>query len=425
VTDVKRSALADALRERYLLERELGAGGMATVYLAQDVRHHRRVALKVLKPELAAVIGAERFLLGRRGMANTYRVPNLEQDLDFVGTNRLVQLAGVISLLSVAFSCAPASSRSTSAPRPIAVGACQALQPTSVGGPAAPPATIVLRWLGTANYEVTYKGKVVLLDAFIDRGPRNRPIGVAVKDMQRVDVILVGHGHWDHVADAATIARQSRAVVVGAASAIDVVRAAGLPLEQTRVVEGTGGELLQFEGFTVEPVLAHHSILLPDVLTKFREALTSVDSGPSQDEASAEAVIEARGSSDPTLGDRGTLAYLLTFDTGFRLIWLDSAGPITEAERSLMQRISRTDVAIVAYQGQYVADRQVAATFPLVKLFNPAVYLPAHHDKLAGLFLDIGLEPLFMAMRHDLPETQAMAPLYLSPVCLSAKPDQR
>jgi serine/threonine-protein kinase len=62
VTDVKGSALADALRERYLLERELGAGGMATVYLAQDVRHHRRVALKVLKPELAAVIGAERFL---------------------------------------------------------------------------------------------------------------------------------------------------------------------------------------------------------------------------------------------------------------------------------------------------------------------------------------------------------------------------
>ena len=96
--------------------------------------------------------------LGRRGMANTYRVLDLEQDLDFVGTNRLVQLAGVISLLSVAFSCAPASSPSTSAPRPIAVGACQALQPTSVGGPAAPPATIVLRWLGTANYEVTYKG---------------------------------------------------------------------------------------------------------------------------------------------------------------------------------------------------------------------------------------------------------------------------
>ena len=75
MTDVKGSALADALRERYLLERELGAGGMATVYLAQDVRHHRRVALKVLKPELAAVIGAERFLHEIETTANS-RAPS-------------------------------------------------------------------------------------------------------------------------------------------------------------------------------------------------------------------------------------------------------------------------------------------------------------------------------------------------------------
>jgi Tol biopolymer transport system component len=54
--------LTSALAERYHLERELGAGGMATVYLAEDVRHRRKVALKVLRPELAAVIGAERFL---------------------------------------------------------------------------------------------------------------------------------------------------------------------------------------------------------------------------------------------------------------------------------------------------------------------------------------------------------------------------
>jgi hypothetical protein len=54
--------LKAALADRYLLERELGEGGMATVYLAQDVKQHRQVAVKVLKPELAAVIGAERFL---------------------------------------------------------------------------------------------------------------------------------------------------------------------------------------------------------------------------------------------------------------------------------------------------------------------------------------------------------------------------
>jgi TolB-like protein/Tfp pilus assembly protein PilF len=53
--------LADALRERYALEKELGRGGMATVYLAQDLRHHRPVALKVLEPELSVGVGPERF----------------------------------------------------------------------------------------------------------------------------------------------------------------------------------------------------------------------------------------------------------------------------------------------------------------------------------------------------------------------------
>src|SRR6476660_7483668 len=57
-----RSHLSTALADRYRIERELGAGGMATVYLAHDVRHDRKVAVKVLHPELAAAIGAERFL---------------------------------------------------------------------------------------------------------------------------------------------------------------------------------------------------------------------------------------------------------------------------------------------------------------------------------------------------------------------------
>jgi eukaryotic-like serine/threonine-protein kinase len=59
---IQREALAEALRDRYQLERELGRGGMATVWLAQDLRHDRPVALKVLFPELAASLGPERFL---------------------------------------------------------------------------------------------------------------------------------------------------------------------------------------------------------------------------------------------------------------------------------------------------------------------------------------------------------------------------
>src|SRR6188768_1361354 len=61
MTDTAR--LKTALADRYRIERELGAGGMATVYLAHDLKHDRKVAVKVLKPELAAVIGAERFVV--------------------------------------------------------------------------------------------------------------------------------------------------------------------------------------------------------------------------------------------------------------------------------------------------------------------------------------------------------------------------
>jgi len=56
------SSLATALAGRYTVERELGQGGMATVYLAHDVKHDRPVALKVMHPELAATLGPERFL---------------------------------------------------------------------------------------------------------------------------------------------------------------------------------------------------------------------------------------------------------------------------------------------------------------------------------------------------------------------------
>jgi Tol biopolymer transport system component/tRNA A-37 threonylcarbamoyl transferase component Bud32 len=54
--------LTSALADRYTIEREVGSGGMATVYLAEDVRHHRKVAIKVLRPELATTLGPERFL---------------------------------------------------------------------------------------------------------------------------------------------------------------------------------------------------------------------------------------------------------------------------------------------------------------------------------------------------------------------------
>src|SRR6478609_6315894 len=68
--------LNSALTGRYEIEREIGAGGMATVYLARDIKHDRRVALKLLNPELGAVLGVERFLSEIKVTANLQH-PNL------------------------------------------------------------------------------------------------------------------------------------------------------------------------------------------------------------------------------------------------------------------------------------------------------------------------------------------------------------
>jgi tRNA A-37 threonylcarbamoyl transferase component Bud32 len=68
MSDLER--LTASLADRYRIERELGAGGMATVYLGEDLRHQRRVAVKVLRPDLSAIVGAERFLNEIRVTAN-------------------------------------------------------------------------------------------------------------------------------------------------------------------------------------------------------------------------------------------------------------------------------------------------------------------------------------------------------------------
>ena len=78
LTDVARRLTA-ALADRYTIARELGAGGMATVYLAHDLKHDRDVAIKVLHPDLGAALGAERFLseiktTRRRAAAGRVRV---------------------------------------------------------------------------------------------------------------------------------------------------------------------------------------------------------------------------------------------------------------------------------------------------------------------------------------------------------------
>jgi len=295
--------------------------------------------------------------------------------------------------------------------------ACRSLVPAAMGGPLLQAKRkISLRWLATSNYELVYRGRVFLLDAYFDRGPRNRPTGIVPGEVKRADAIFIGHAHFDHIADVGAVAQVTKARVIGAPISIDTAYKLGVPAGQGTAV--AGGETLRLAGVTVDAALAQHSTLKQEVLETLGK-LYDADAGPATPEqAAAEAAIRAKGTFAPDVITKGTIVYGFTFPTGFKLVWLDSAGPITDGDRALAARLGPVDVAIIAYQGHPVAQVQVPVTLELVKLFKPRIFLPAHHDQIYGTFVDLGVEPLFEAIKAALPGTETIAPLHQHPVCI-------
>jgi hypothetical protein len=135
--------------------------------------------------------------------------------------------------------------------------------------------------------------------------------------------------------------------------------------------------------------------------------------------------VRERGTFAPDVVDKGTMAFGLTFANGFKVVVLDSAGPVTDGDRALAQKLGPVDIAIIGYQAHAVGERQAGETFPLVKLFNPKLYLPSHHDASFGSWIDLGLEPLFERIRDELPGTRFLAPLYRSPICVATSGPDR
>src|SRR5665213_3893727 len=135
-----------------------------------------------------------------------------------------------------AISCGLLAATTLGAAALAAEPACQTLTPALIGGlvPSAASDTAVLRWLGTANYEIAYKGKVFLFDTYYDRPGRTRPIGFKVEQVKRADVIFIGHAHSDHISDIAAVAKQTGALVVGSKISVDTAIKLGVPGSQTK-----------------------------------------------------------------------------------------------------------------------------------------------------------------------------------------------
>ena len=302
---------------------------------------------------------------------------------------------------------------------------CNSYKAAVTGGPLLPPESdlVVIRWLGNANFEFGYRGKVYLFDAYFDRTPRSHDIGFKAADVSKADAIFVSHAHFDHISDIGPVARQTGAPVVGAPITIETARRLGAPEKQ--LVVAKGGETMEFGYAKVEVALAQHSTIQPG-LTDIYASLYKSDAPPYSDEEKNELDrVRSLGTFDPKVITEGTLAYGLVFPSGFKAVLNGSAGPITSGVRALAEKLGPVDVAIVAYQVHAVADTQIDYTWPFIELFKPKLFLPAHHDAAPPTWVDLGLEPLFDKIRANMPNTAFLAPLYRSPICIaSAGPDK-
>ncbi len=297
--------------------------------------------------------------------------------------------------------------------------ACNSDRAAVTGGPLPPPDsdTVVIRWLGNANYEFAYKGRVYLFDAYFDRTPRSHAIGFKAADVVKAQAIFVSHAHFDHISDIGPVARQTGAPVIGAPITIETARKLGAPAAQ--LVVAKGGETMHFGDATVEIALAQHSTIQPG-LTDIYASLYKNDAPPYSDAETKElARVRSLGTFDPKVITEGTLAYGLVFPSGFKAVLVGSAGPITPGVRALAAKLGPVDVLIVAYQVHAVADTQIDYTWPFIELFKPKLFLPAHHDAAPPAWVDLGLEPLFDRIRARMPGTAFLAPLYRSPICVA------
>jgi L-ascorbate metabolism protein UlaG (beta-lactamase superfamily) len=298
--------------------------------------------------------------------------------------------------------------------------ACQSLMPASAGGPMpAGQDTLVVRWLGWTNYELTYRGNVFLLDTYYDRGPGQHPIGVTAKDFRKATAIFIGHAHFDHMSDAATVAKATNAPVIGASFAGDVLAQGGVAAKQFKAVKG--GETMTYPGVTVDAALGHHNTIAQQVpaghLEKQATALAALALGPPPTDEDKKQLdsIRTRGSRDPKIADEGVINYMFTFGNAFHVLFADSPGPITEGQRALVAKVPAVDVAMLPYVDY---DAGIPPLVDLVKAFKPAVVYLGHHDG-PGVAMWASNYPAALAIRDASPKTRTMEVLYRTPVCFN------
>src|SRR6516165_6268415 len=279
--------------------------------------------------------------------------------------------------------------------------ACQARTLVAAGG-AFPrnPHTLAVRWIGFSNFELVYNGRIILLDAYYDRGSEYPPLGVAAADIKSADVILLGHGHFDHMSDAASIGARTKALLVGAPVTTEKLRTQPVPITQIRTVTGRGDETIKLDHYTIEPILGRHGEPAKEVTAVMDRALNELMPAPSAEQKSESAAIAARGVASPRV----------------------SGGRVTDYERAAMARVGRVDLALVAVSADYLNPLMVKQALEHMRAYKPDVIMPAHHDAplTSGHVAQWrATEPLFEAMKDENPAIVTVSKEYREPVCFN------
>jgi L-ascorbate metabolism protein UlaG (beta-lactamase superfamily) len=240
------------------------------------------------------------------------------------------------------------------------------------GGPGT--AGVNFKWFGTDGWEITFGNKTILLDPWFSRFDTgffagkfnpNTPITVdeATIDqhVKKADQILIGHGHWDHMADIPYIAKKTGAQVIGSETHANVLRAAGVA--EGKIVPVKGGEYMQFDDYTIEIFPGLHS-MGPTKKHTVPGHLYSVPPPPTK-------------VADMPEGD--SLIYMITIGGKYRIFLMSTANFVERAIAGL-----KPDVALVA---SIFANQIHDYTPRLLRALNyPKIVLPTHWDNFEKPF---------------------------------------
>jgi L-ascorbate metabolism protein UlaG (beta-lactamase superfamily) len=332
-------------------------------------------------------------------------------------TRTLQTLLLVASASLTAGALPSAQTSSTAMTFETADSACQKAQLVSTGGQFPKDRrTLAVRWTGYSNFELAYNEQIILLDAYFDRGSAYPPLGFKAADVRRADVILLGHGHFDHMSDAAAVAAKTGAVVVAAPVTVEQLEKQALDRKQIRTVTGRGGEVLSFKGVTIEPILGRHGEPPADVTRAFNTALRATAGNPTAEQLAEQATITSRGTSDRRVIDEGTIAFLITLNSGFRILYRDSGGRVTDYEKAVAARTGSVDLILAATSASYTTNLIVDQALEYVRTYRPRAFMPAHHDApFNNLWRPT--EPIFQAIKDLDPTIVTISKGYREPTC--------